>query len=315
MLCACLTAQVGRPSIRSGSVHSHTSGHGHSPGTAWPSRVGPLLKAAADPRTAGQLARLRRTEFALTGLTPRPTVVTLLGVTGRVGTTTLAALVAQSLAAVAPGRVAALDGDGTGPALGGRLGVAPAGRGRTATGPAGGLRQMLAAPEAWRRRRHVDRYLAPAIAPVLAAASSEGGRPLLDNEIETALHLLRRRYPIVVADLPARAARVAAELADHVILVAASDGQGLQQAHRWLLTHRPGRPAGSLTTLAPYPGSGQPTPAGIDILVPVDPALARPGQVRVSDLRLPALAVVEAVTCRVTATWWEPTAAAASPMA
>jgi hypothetical protein len=289
--------------------------HSHSSGTIRLSRAGSLLKAAADPRTAGYLARLRRTELALTASTPRPTVVTLLGVTGRVGTTTFAALLAQSLEVLAPGRVAALDGDGTGLALGGRLGVKPADRGRTATGPAGGLRQMLAAPEAWRRRRHVDRYLAPAIVPVLAAARSEGGLPLLDNEIETALHLLRRRYPIVVVDLPASAARVAAALADHVILVAPSHGQGLPQAHRWLLTHRPGSPAGSLTLVAPRPRSGRPTPAGIDIFVPVDPALARPGQARVCDLRLPTLAALEAVICRVAARWREPTASPASPMA
>jgi hypothetical protein len=289
--------------------------HSNSSAATRTGRVGPLLRAAADPRTAGHLARLRRADLALTSLTPRPTVVTLLGFAERVGTTTLAALLAQSLGALAPGRVAALDGDGTGQALGNRLGVRAAGRGRAATGPAGGLRQMLAVPEVWRRRRYVDRYLAPGIVPVLAAASSDGGRPLRDNEVETALHLLRRRYPIVVADLPASAALVAAALADHVILVAPSDGQGLQQAHRWLLAQRPGRPAGSLTTLAPLPRPRQPTSAGVDILVPVDPALARPGQARVGDLQLPTLATVEAVTCRVTATWREPTASSTSPTA
>jgi hypothetical protein len=290
-----------------GSVRSHSSA------TTRTGRVGPLLKAAADPRTAGQLARLRRTELTLTSLTPRPTVVTLLGVTSRVGATTLTALLAQSLGVLAPGRVAALDGDGIGPALGNRLSVRAAGRGRAATGPAGGLRQMLAAPEVWRRRRQVDRYLTPGIVPVLAAASSEGGRPLRDNEVETALHLLRRRYPVVVADLPASAARVAAALADHVILVAPHGSQELQQAHRWLLAHRPGRPAGSLTTMAPPPRPRQPTVAGVDIMVPVDPALARPGRLRVCDLQLPTLAAVEAVTCRVAASWREPTAGPGSP--
>jgi hypothetical protein len=60
---------------------------------------------------------------------------------------------------------------------------------------------MVAAPEVWRRHRFVDRYLASAAVPVLAAAGSEGGRPLLGSEVETALHLLRPRYPVVVADL------------------------------------------------------------------------------------------------------------------
>src|SRR5262249_32837237 len=110
--------------------------------------------------------------------------------------------------------------------------------------------------------------------------------PLLDNEVETALHLLRRRYPIVVADLPASAARVAAVLADHVILVAAGDGRGLQEAHHWLLTHRPDQPAGSLTTVVPYPRPSPPAPAGTEIVCPVARALAQLARVRARDLGL-----------------------------
>src|SRR2546422_4796931 len=71
-----------------------------------------LLTKAVQLQTSTHLARLRRSEVQLSELSPRPTVVMVCGVASRSGTSTLAALVAQAMSALAPDRVVALDGDG-----------------------------------------------------------------------------------------------------------------------------------------------------------------------------------------------------------
>lgn len=256
--------------------------------------VGRLLASAVRPGLARHLARLRQSEVELIGLTPRPTVVAVLGVTGRVGASTLAALLAQAMAALAPGRVAALDGDGINQALRVRLGA----------DGSGGLRQMLAAPQVWRMRRLVDRYLAQGAAvPVLAAAISERGYPIRSEELEAGLQLLRRRYPIVVADLPATAVTVAAPVADHVIMVGRVGAPQLKVTRQWLTASRPGRPLSSLTVVVPQSLPRWPQPVGVDVVLPRDQVLAREGVAHLGSVQLVTLATVEAITCRAVLTW------------
>jgi hypothetical protein len=257
-----------------------------------------LLATAVHPGLAGRLAPLRRTEVRiLDSPAVQPTLVAVLGSAPQVGVTTLAALVAQGLSALAPGRVAALDGDGRTRALTARLGAA---------GPAG-LRQMLASPQVWRSRRAIDRYLLPGRGvPVLAAAAMERGWPLHPVELDTALHLLARRYPIVVADLPAHSAPAAARTADTVIIAGHPGAAALHRAYQWLTADRPGRDPDSVVTVGPQPRTRRSKGLLADIGVPADPALAGRGPVGLASLRPVTLAAVEAILCRVTARWREP---------
>ena len=255
------------------------------------------VASAFRPSLACQLAQLRRTELQLMAVSPRPLVVVVLGVGARSGVTTLAALLARAMAALAPGRVAALDGDGTYQALRDRLG----------TDGSGDLRLMLATPDVWRTRRLTERFVASrGSVPLLAAGDADRGRPLRSHELRSALSLLRRRFPVLVADLPRQAEvdrfNLAAQAADHVVLVGRKSGPPLEQARQWLRRNRTGRAAQSLTVVVP-PTSSMPSPSGIDVIFPADAALASPGIRRLAELQLSTLAAVEAITCRIAAGW------------
>jgi hypothetical protein len=149
------------------------------------------LATSVLPGSAAELARLRRSEIALAGTEPRPMTVVVGGFSPASGASTLTALVARAMAGLAPGRVAVLDADGVRQTQRQRLG-APGG---------GDMRHLLATPEAWRSRRVVDRFLAPARVPLLAVAP-DGSRSIPLDQVDLALRLLRRRFPIVIVDLP-----------------------------------------------------------------------------------------------------------------
>lgn len=256
-----------------------------------------LLSAAVRPGLAGELAWLRHSEVQLAHLVPRPTLVAMLGITSHAGTSTLAALLGQALTALALGRVAMLDGDGNNQALRTRLG----------TDNSGGLRQMLIDPQIWRTRRLIDQYLAQdGYATLLAAAAAELGRQLSVQALGQALALLRRRFPIVIADLPVHAAAARYEqialAADHVVVVGQAE-PSLERARQWIADNRPGHQAASLTVAAPQSQQAARTSGRVDVWLPADPALARVGSVHLADVRLETLAVVEALACRVTASW------------
>jgi Flp pilus assembly CpaE family ATPase len=249
--------------------------------------LGRLLRSAVRPRLAGELARVRRTEARLAGRSPAPMVVGVLGVNAQAGTSTVTALVAQALAALAPGRVAVLDADGLQQHQRIRLGA----------GHSGGLRQLLTSPYVWHSRRVVDQYLDHAGAvPVLAVASAERSEPVLSEQVDLAVRLLRRRFPTVVADLPPIYYQWAAEAADHLIVVG-SASVPLRQATEWLLDNRPERDRDSLTVVAARVPFASP-PDGVDLAFPIDPALGEYDRVRLADIALPTLAVVEEIVCR-----------------
>jgi hypothetical protein len=256
-----------------------------------------LLSAVFRSELAGELARLRRSEVQLAHLVPHPTLVAMLGITSHVGTSTLAALLGQALTALAPGRVAMLDGDGNNQALRTRLG----------TDNSGGLRQMLIEPRVWRTRRLIDQYLAQGgNATLLAAAAAERGRQLSIQELDAALVLLRRRFPVVIADLPVHAAAARYEpialAADHVVVVGQAESS-LEHARQWIVDNRPGRQAASLTVAAPQAQQAVRTSGRVDVWLPADPALARVGPVHLAGVQLQTLAAVEALACRVTTNW------------
>ncbi|HEX5493618.1 MAG TPA: cellulose synthase operon protein YhjQ/BcsQ [Mycobacteriales bacterium] len=275
------------------------SSSAHLAGTARPNRrVARLLVGALRPGLAGDLARLRGSEVELARRMPRPTLVVVVGVTGGAGASTLAALLGQSLAGLAPGRVAALDGDGVNQMLRARLG----------TDESGGLRQMLSAPQAWRARRRIDQYLArDGRLPLLAAAAAERGWPIRPAELEAALGLLRRRYPVVVVDLPAHTGAAgfewAVRVADHTVVVGPAEVVSLDRIRQRLS----GADTGATVMV---PGRGAAATRAVRVarsagvrLLPADPALARAGTVRPAGLRLATLAAVEEVVCRTTRTW------------
>lgn len=254
-----------------------------------------VLSSALRPDLAGELARLRRTEVRLTRLAPKPTAIAVLGVTQEAGTSTLAALLSQVLTALAPGRVAALDGDGKAQALRHKLGV----------GDTGDLRCMLADPQVWRTRRAIDRYLASrGPTPLLAAAIADHAHHLSTQELQAALTLLRRRFPVVIADLPAHATaryEPIALAADHVLVVGEA-GPTLARASQWVADNRSDHPSATMTVVAPGPPQAAPATRFVTEWFPVDSALVS-GTVRLGALRLATLGAVEAVTARITEAW------------
>jgi hypothetical protein len=213
----------------------------------------------------------------------------VLGVDARAGTSTVTALVAQALAALAPGRVAVLDADG----------VQQHQRIRLGAGQSGGLRHLLASPYAWHSRRAIDQYLDHSGAvPVLAAAADDPYSPVPSDQLDLAARLLRRRFPTIVVDLPPAYYQWAAYEADHLIAVG-SASTALRQAAEWLLDHRPGRDRGSLTVVAARTPPLAPPPEDVDLVFPTHPALGEYGPVHLADIGLSTLAAVEEIVCRV----------------
>jgi Mrp family chromosome partitioning ATPase len=232
------------------------------------------LTSAMDPRSTAELARLRRSQTSLDGRTPRPMVIVLLGFNPRAGTSTLAALIARLLAAMAPGRVAVVDGDGLQQSQ------------RIALGAdnSGDLRQLLASPQAWRSRRAIDTYLAQAAVPLLVTAPDRSWSIPLE-QIDQAVKLMRRRFPIVVVDLPLTSEAQyewTVQTADHVILVGNSSAD-LDSAFSWLSTHR----------------SGGTHVVAADATVPRDPEVRRNRPARLGHLRWPTLTAVEEIVAKI----------------
>jgi hypothetical protein len=136
------------------------------------------------------------------------------------------------------------------------------------------------------------------LVPVLAMAAAERSWPVPLDQMEVAARLVQRRYPTVVVDLPADQYRWAAETADHLIVVA-TDRTLLQRAARWLIANRPGKDRDSLTIVGISTAPPVPQQADVDLVLPTDPALRRPGPIRLCDLALPSLAAVEEIACRI----------------
>ena len=250
------------------------------------------LAGAAGPMLGGHLAAVRRGETRLGGIAPRPLVVAVLAVGPQPGASTLVALLAQAFAGLAPDRVAVLDADG----------VHQPQRFRLGTDDGGSLRQLVADPHAWRFRRTVERYLARgAGVPLLAAALPERGQVLDVAQLRAGLQVLRRRYPVVLIDVPAQASADvlawAVRAADHVIITA-WDSAAAAPALQWLNGIRTDE---AHVTVAARAAHG--VARGIDVVMPDDASLAGYGQVRILELRLPALAAVEQVTARLTTSW------------
>ncbi len=251
-----------------------------------------LLAAALRPRVAAQVARLRRSEIALAGRAPAPMVLAVLGVGAKTGASTLATLVAQFLAAMSPGRVAVMDGDGAKQPQRDRLGA----------GADGDLAGLLASPQAWRSRRAIDRYVSHRGDVPLLAVAADAPRQMPAAYLEAAVRLLRHRYPCVVMDLPELTHELAARVADQVIVVGRLNWS-LSATSRWLVANRPERAPGSVLTVAIGPDPSARLPEWVDMAFPTDAALGRPGPVRPGLLELPTQASVEEVICKLTRTW------------
>lgn len=265
---------------------------GHDPAHR-PTRSGTqLLKAALLPGTAGDLARLRRSEVTLAGRTVGPMVVAVLGVGAKAGASTLAALIAQCLAAMAPGRVAMLDADGTQQAQRGRLGA----------DGSGDLAQLLSSPHLWRSRRAVHRHLAHGGSVPLLATAVDQAWSIPPEQVETAIRLLRHRFPCVVVDLHAFGHEVAARVADQIVVVGRLNWT-LSATSQWLRASRPQRSAGSVLTVTVGAATSPAPPEWVDLVFPADAALGGPGPVRLADAELATQASVEELLCKLSITW------------
>jgi hypothetical protein len=280
--------------------HQHLA---RKPATARSART-ELVRSVFRPRTASEVARLRRGEITLAGLSPGPMVLAFLSVGAKTGASTLAALVAQFLAAMAPGQVAMLDGDGEKSVQRIRLGA----------DGAGDLKALLASPEAWRSRRAIDRYVAHGgRVPLLAPAVDEPW-PIPDDRLAVAIRLLRHRYPCVMVDLPAIGTEVAARNADQVVVVGRLN-ESLQSTCRWLVANRPGRDPRSVLTATVGVRSRGRVPSYVDVAIPMDEALSPLRATNLSQLALPTRAAVEEVVCQLSITWATPATMAGVPVA
>ena len=244
------------------------------------------------PRTVGEVARLRRGEVTLSGLVPGPMVVAVLGVGAKAGASTLAALLAQFLAAMAPGRVAVLDGDGTQQSQRERLGA----------DGSGDLADLLASPHVWRSRRAIDRYLARGGAVPLLATAVDQVWSIAPDQVETAVRLLRHRFPCVVVDLHAFGHEVAARIADQVIVVGRLNWT-LSATSQWLRDNRPERPPASVLTVTVGAPTAPALPEWVDMAFPTDPALGRSGPARLTRAELSTQAALEELVCKLSITW------------
>ncbi len=246
-----------------------------------------MLAGAVRPGLAPELARLRRSETELAGRSPRPMVLVVLGVDARVGTSTLVALLATTLAAMAPDRVAVVDGDTTQPAQRIRLG----------TDGTGDLRRMISSPQPWRSRRVVEQYLAQGSVPLLAPAAGGPGAPVPPDQLGVAVTRLRHRYPIIVVDLPLTAESHygwTARTADRVLLVGRPAGP-LRAARNWFATSHSDR----LLVVAAMPSGADIDRTDVDVFFPEDAALRADGPARLAQLRWPTLAAIEEIVGRI----------------
>jgi Mrp family chromosome partitioning ATPase len=251
-----------------------------------------MLRRAGRPAAGATVARLCRAESTLLSADPRPHVIAGLGARPRVGTSTLTALLAQVLSAIAPGRIAVLDAD---------VARQPQ-RTLLAAGAGGDLGQLIATPAHRLSRRRVEGLVArDGSVPVLAGV--ERDRALDAGQLELALSLLRRRFPIVVLDLPGdsrpEVVAWAAERADHVIVVAPPDDWSVEIAS-WLAGLAAGRRAGQVTLVG---GPGGRPGSGIDVLMPRDPVLDEGGRVSPAGLDPDTVAAVEEVAVRAVRAW------------
>jgi hypothetical protein len=248
--------------------------------------VSRLVTAALRPASIAGLARLRRAEALLAGAEPGPMVVAVMGAAANAGASTVTALLARALAALAPGQVAVVDGDG----------VKQSQRTLLDAGSSGGLGQLLSAAPAWRSRRAIEEQLARGGGlPVLALAAAER-EWIPRDELELAVRLLRRRYPVVVADLPFGHGHYEwAVTADHVIVVGGAD-RALQQAASWVRANRGGR---STVVVATGMAPSARAPRGVDVVFPTDRALTRAFGVDLVALQWSTMAAIEEIVARI----------------
>lgn len=264
-------------------------------------RRGPaaVLLSAFHPGTGPRLARLRRTEIRLAGQHPRPTVIAVLGTAPGLGTSGFVALLAQTLHGIAESRVAVLDCDGANQPQ--RL--------KLSASPGGDVRRMLTSRSAGRVRRAVDRYLCPdAVVPLFAAAATAArGTALHPAELLAALRLIRRRYPIVVMDVPISLTGdgplCLVQAADHVVAMI-PPGTSPAPIRAWVESVRPGT---GVTAICAH---GRDVDTDVDVAIPVA-GLVGPMPVRLRAAALSLLGAVEAVALAAT-TSWRPTVAPAS---
>jgi hypothetical protein len=249
-----------------------------------------FVRYATRVQVAGHVARLRRGEVALAGLAPAPMTLAVLGIGAKVGASTLAALLAQFLAAMAPGRVAVLDGDGRQQTQ----------RALLATDGSGDLATLLAHPSAWQSRRAIDRYLAHGGSVPLLAPATAGYWSLASSQTEAAIRLLRHRYPTVVVDVPGVGLELPARIADQIVVIG-PPGDAVTAAATWLVANRPGRPRATVVTVVAGT-AGRPRPDGPDAF-PDDVALRQPGPIRSAALDLSTAAAVEEIIFKLAATW------------
>jgi hypothetical protein len=250
-----------------------------------------FVRYATRVQMAGDLPRLRRSEVALTGLAPGPMTVAVLGLGAKIGASTLAALLAHFLAAMAPGRVAVLDGDGRQQSQRTLLG----------TDGSGDLAALLSTPTAWQSRRAIDRYLAHGGTVPLLAPATEQYWSMSPGHTEAAIRLLRHRFPTVVVDAPAVGLELAARVADQVVVIGPRDGS-VFEATRWLVANRPGRASGSV--LPVIAGAAGPRHAGEpETVFPADVALRQPGTIRLATLDFATQATVEEIVVKLSVAW------------
>jgi hypothetical protein len=260
------------------------------------SRGARLFRAGTHPAVGPRAAGLRQTQLTLTTHIPRPTAIAVFGVTSGVGTTTVAALVAQGLHALAPAQVVILDGDGT----------AQPQRALLNAGSAGDVRAMLQSVQAHRIRRAVESFVALDGRVPLASAAGGDRRPLEPSDLLAALRLLRRRWPIAVLDLasadrPHRLATASGAF-DHVVIMVPRrlDPQALRE---WWTGPEVGRRHDEVTIVASMPAEDEIALAGaaFDVELPFDPVLD--GPVPLEALALPTLAAVQAILARIAHGW------------
>lgn len=173
------------------------------------------LAGACSPLIGARQARVATLNTRLMAWAPRPLVIAVVSQSQQPAPHTVTALMGQVLCGLAPDRVAILDADGIGQALRSRLGA----------DQSGDLRAMLTSAHARRTRRGLELFLAAgASVPLLTAAGDDRTAHLEAGDVQAALAIVQRRFPIVLLNLPSgvpvATARWAVEAADHVVLLA-----------------------------------------------------------------------------------------------
>lgn len=254
------------------------------------------LLAAAHPGAGATFAQLRRFEGQARRRAVRSGLVAVLTATTTPAAMAVTGLIAEALAALAPGRVAVLDADGAGQPQRMFLGA----------DGTGDLRRMISSPQAWRVRRSVERFVAHGRVPVATAAVHERGRPFRTAELHSALLILRRRYPVVVAGasarLPPDVVGWTSALADHVVIAVSRTAWSVQ-LQQWTYAYV-GRRSPEEVTYIMVPDelgalSGNSFGPYRGVALGPDRSLAVPGPVGLSQLRLGTLAGIERVVERI----------------